>query len=107
VRYSVNEQVAGNFQVLVAATAARRLGVSGPLATGLPAGSAPERVIARAVLVTTRGGTSTMHIIFSKATAARLARARSASITLRLIVHNAASGAVASATVITRATLPH
>ena len=43
-----------------------------------------------------------MHIIFSKATAARLARARSASITLRLIVHNS----VASVTVITRATLP-
>ena len=104
VRYSVNEQVAGRFEVLLASSVAHHLGISGPLASGLPAGSAPQRVIARAVLVTTRGGSSTIHIIFSRATAARLVRAHSASLGLRMVVRNASAGSAAT-TVITRATL--
>jgi hypothetical protein len=58
-------------------------------------------------LVTTQGGTSTIHIIFPKATAARLAKARSASLMLRLIVRNASSSSATVATVITGATLKH
>jgi hypothetical protein len=106
VRYSVNEQVAGRFEVLLTSSAARHLGISGPLASGLPSGSAPQRVIARAVLVTTRGGSSTIHIIFSRTTAARLARAHSASLELRMVVRNASAGS-ATTTVVTRAALTH
>ncbi len=78
VRYSVNEQVAGHFEVLLSSAVAHRLGISGTPATGLPAGSPAEMVIAKAILVTTKGGHSAVHIEFSKRTAARLsARTRS------------------------------
>ncbi len=106
VRYSVNEQVAGRFEVLLASSVARQLKISGPLASGLPAGSAAQRVIARAVLVTTRGGSSTIHIFFSHTTAGRLARAHSASLMLRMVVRNASAG-TATTTVVTRSTLTH
>ncbi len=106
VRYWVNEQVAGRFEVLLASTVAHHLGISGPLAAGLPAGSAPQRVIGRAVLVATRGGASTIHIILSRTTAARLVRAHSASLELRMVVRNASAGS-ATTTVITRAALKH
>ena len=38
VSYSVNEQVAGHFEVLLSSAIAHRLGISGTPATGLPAG---------------------------------------------------------------------
>ena len=106
VRYSVNEQVAGRFEVLMASagsTAPRHLGPPRirppgrvrPPARHRPGG--PGRPHAAAA--------SIIHIFFSKATATRLARAHSASLELRLIVRNAASSA--SSTLITRATLTH
>jgi len=108
VRYSVNEQVAGRFEVLLSSAAVKHLRITNaPVATGLPAADGQQRVIARAVLVTTQGGTSTIHIFFPKATAARLAKARSASLMLRLIVRNAASSSATVVTVITGATLAH
>jgi len=107
VRYSVNEQVAGRFEVLLGSAAARHLRISAPVATGLPAADGQQRVIARAVLVTTQGGTSTIHIFFPKGTASRLAKAHSAYLMLRLIVRNAASSSATVATVLTSATLTH
>ena len=105
VGYSVNEQVAGHFEVLLSSAIAHRLGISGTPATGLPAGSPPELVIAKAILVTTKGGHSGVRIQFSKRTAARLARMHRVSLTLRLIVRNAASSNPATTTVISNVTL--
>ncbi len=39
VRYSTNEQVAGNIEVLLESATAKRLGIKGSTATGLPAGT--------------------------------------------------------------------
>jgi hypothetical protein len=100
VRYFVNEQVAGNFEVLLSRSIADRLGIRGPAATGLPAGSAPSIVIAKAILVTTKGGHSTIKIQFSKATAKRLRRLNRVSLMLRLVVRNGSSQGRASTTVL-------
>ena len=98
--YSVNEQVTGHFEVLISRSVARKLKISGTPATGLPAGTPPELVIAKAILVTTKGGRSVVHVKFSKTTAARLRHAHSVSLMLRLIVRNSASTNPESTTVI-------
>ncbi|MGA2451971.1 MAG: PKD domain-containing protein [Solirubrobacteraceae bacterium] len=105
VSYSVNEQVAGHFEVLLSSATAHRLGISGTPATGLPAGSAPKLVIAKAILVTTKGGHNAVHIQFSKRTAARLAHVHKLSLMLRLIVRNAATSNPATTTVVSSVTL--
>ena len=105
VTYSVNEQVAGHFEVLLSSAVAHRLGIGGSPATGLPAGSPAELVIAKAILVTTKGGRSAVHINFSKRTAARLARAHKVSLMLRLIVRNAAKSNPVTTTVLSSVTL--
>lgn len=107
VRYSVNEQVAGRFEVLLSRTVAKRLGIAGALAAGLPAGAPAQLVVAKAILITTKAGRSTVVIHFSKQTANRLLRSHSITFTLRLIVRNAASHNPASTTVVTAATLSH
>ena len=76
VSYSVNEQVAGQFQVLLAVAIAKRIGLHGAPATGLPPGSPPSIVIAKAILVTTKGGRNTVKIQFGKKTAAKLRKLR-------------------------------
>jgi hypothetical protein len=91
VRYSVNEQVAGRFEVLLDAASAHHLGISGPIATGLPAGTAQSLVIGHALLVTTKGGHSSVRIKFSKSTAKHLRRAHKVTLMLRLVVRNADS----------------
>jgi hypothetical protein len=105
VSYSVNEQVAGHFEVLLGSATAHRLGISGTPAVGLPAGSPAEVVIAKAILVTTKGGHSALHIVFSKRTAARLARAHKVSLMLRLTVRNAASVDPLTTSVVSSVTL--
>jgi len=107
VSYSVNEQVAGHFEVLLSRSVARRLGIAGTPATGLPAGSPAELVIGKAILVTTKGGHSAVHIQFSKHTDARLAHVHKVSLMLRLIVRNAATSNPVTTTVVTAATLTH
>ncbi len=62
ISYSVNEQVAGQFQVLLASSLAKRVGLHGAPATGLAPGSVPSIVIGKAILVTTRGGRNTVKI---------------------------------------------
>lgn len=91
VRYSVSQQVAGRFEVLLASSTARRAGLRGPAATGLAAGTPPQTVIAKAILVTTKGGHSTYRIKFSKATAARLRKLRRVTLMIRMVVHNAST----------------
>jgi hypothetical protein len=89
VRYSVNEQVAGSVQVLLESSVAKRLGIKGPLATGLAKGTPSEVVIGTAVIVTTKAGNGTVHIKFSSKTAARLARSHKLKLMLRLVARNA------------------
>ncbi len=89
VRYSVNEQVAGRFEVLLEAATAHHLGISGPTATNLPAGSPESLVIGHALLVTTKGGKSSVRIKFSKSVAKHLRHAHKVKLTLRLTAHNA------------------
>jgi PKD domain len=92
VRYSVNEKVTGRFEVFLATSVARRIGLHGAAATGLAKGTAPQTVIGRAILVTTTGGRSSVKIQFDKATAGRLHRLHNASLMLRLIVRNSSAG---------------
>jgi PKD domain len=105
VRYSVNEQVAGNFEVLISSALAKKLGLHGTPATGLPAGTPPQVMIARAVLVTTKAGHSTIQIKFSAHVAARLHHVHHVSLLLRMFVRNAASKSPATTTVLSSVTL--
>jgi PKD domain-containing protein len=89
VRYTANEQVAGSIQVLLDAATAKRLGVHGPAATGLPAGTPRSIVVGTALLVTTKAGQGTIRIKFSHRTAARLKRTHNLKLTLRLFARNA------------------
>ena len=89
VRYSVNEQVAGRFEVLLEAASAHHLGISGPAAINLPAGSPKSLVIGHALLVTTKAGKSSVQIKFSKSIAKHLRHAKKVKLTLRLTAHNA------------------
>jgi PKD repeat protein len=91
VRYSVDRQVAGRFELLLASSLARRLRLRGPSATGQAAGTPAQTLIAKAVLVTTRGGRGTYKIVFSKAVAARLRKLRRVTMLLRMTVHGASS----------------
>ncbi len=104
VRYSVNEQVTGRFEVLLAASIAHRLGLHPPLATGLPAGTPAQVVIGKALLVTTKGGRNTIKIQFGKVTAARLRRLHKVPLMLRLILRN---GSAVTTTVLSKLTLTH
>jgi hypothetical protein len=104
VRYSVNEQVAGHLEVLLARSLAKSLKVGGSPATRLPAGTPPQLVIAKAVLITTKAGHSTVAIKFSKTVAKRLSHAHKLSLLLRLVVRNAAKSP-ASTTVLSKVTL--
>jgi hypothetical protein len=105
VSYSVNEQVAGEFQVLLADSVANRIGLHGAPATGLAPGSAPSIVIAKAILITTKGGRDTVKILFGKKTAAKLRKLRKVSLTIRLVVRNASSHNPISTTVISTVNL--
>jgi hypothetical protein len=107
VRYSVSEKVAGRFEVLLGKTLAQRLHIAGPTATNLPAGTPAKVVIAKAIIVTTKGGRSTISIRFSKKTAKRLAHLGSASLMLRMVVRNASSTEPQTAVVLSKATLSH
>jgi hypothetical protein len=89
ISYSVNEQVAGQFQVLLAASTAKRIGLHGAPATGLAAGTPPQIVIAKAILITTKGGRNTVKILFGKKTAAKLRKLHKVTLMVRLVVRNA------------------
>ncbi|MGA2165229.1 MAG: PKD domain-containing protein [Solirubrobacteraceae bacterium] len=107
VRYTVNEQVAGRFEVLLESATAHHLGISGPAATNLPAGSPRSLVIGHALLVTTKAGKSSVRIKFSKSVAKHLRRAKKVKLTLRLTAHNANSQTPLFTTVISTVELHH
>ena len=94
VRYSVDEEVAGHFEVLLARSFARRIGLRGSPPRGLASGAAPQIVIARAPLVTIAPGRNTLKLHFGRASvvhlrrAARRHRLRKVPLTLRLVVRN-------------------
>ena len=90
VKYSVNEQVAGSFNVLLAASIAKRLGLRLPLATGLPAGTPPQEIVGKALLITTKGGHGTIKIEFGKVTGGRIGKLGKVSLMLQLNLRNAA-----------------
>jgi hypothetical protein len=102
--YSVNEPMAGYIQLLLASSLADRLGIEGDDASGLPAGTAPQRVLATALLVSSRGGSSMIRLKLSKRDAKRLAGLHTVSVTLRVIAHNGSTDPVAT-TVICAGTL--
>jgi hypothetical protein len=104
--YSVNEQVAGQFQVLLAASIAKRIGLHGAPATGLAVGTPPQIVIATAVLITTKGGHNTIKIQFGKKTAAKLSKLGKVTLTIRLFVRNASHSPLTT-TVLSTVTLTH
>lgn len=91
VRYSVSSQVAGRFEVLLASSVAKKIGLKGPAATGLAGGTPPQIVIAKAILVTRKGGHSSYKIKFSKSTAAKLHKLHKVSLMVRMVVHNPSS----------------
>jgi hypothetical protein len=105
VRYTANEQVAGSIQVLLEGTVAKRLGIHGATATGLPKGTPRSIVVGTAVLVTTKAGQGTIHIKFSSRTAARLARTHKLKLTLRLFARNASRQSPQTTTVLSTVTL--
>jgi hypothetical protein len=89
VHYTANEQVAGSIEVLLESSVAKRLGVHGSTATGLPKGTPSSIVVGTAVLVTTKAGQGTLHIKFSSRTSARLKHVRKLKLMLRLFARNA------------------
>lgn len=89
VRYTTNEQVAGNIEVLLESSAAKRLGITGATATGLPAGTPKSIVVGTAVLVTTKAGQGTIRVKFTSRAAARLKHVHKLKVTLRLFARNA------------------
>jgi PKD domain len=101
VRYSVNEQVAGHIEVLLSQALARRLRITGPIATGLAAGTPPQVIIGRAILVTTAAGRGTVVVQLSRHVQSRLARLHGVTLMLRMSVRNAASHAPVTTTVLT------
>ncbi len=100
VRYSVNEEVAGNFEVLISSAQAKKLGLHGTPVSGLPAGTPPQVMIARSVLVTTKAGANSIQIKFSAHVAKQLGHAHRVSLLLRMFVRNAASKSPATTTVL-------
>jgi PKD domain len=107
VRYVVNEQVAGSLQVLLAGSLAKRLGIHGATATGLPNGTPRSIVIGTAVLVTTKAGKGTVRLKFSKTVANRLARTHQVKLMLRLVVHNGSRQSPQTTTQLSTVTLEH
>jgi hypothetical protein len=105
VRYSTNEQVAGNIEVLLESSTAKRLGIKGAIATGLPAGTPSSIVVGTAVLVTTKAGQGTIRVKFTSRAAARLKHVRKLRVTLRLFARNASRQAPQSTTMLSTVVL--
>lgn len=89
VHYGVNEQVAGNVEVMIATSTAKRLHIHGPIAKHLPKGDPRQTVIGTAVLVTTRRGHGTLQIKLSPAVKRALSAMTRLKVTLRIVVRNA------------------
>jgi hypothetical protein len=106
-RYTVNQQVAGRVEALLAASTASHLRIKGPLATGLPQGYPREIVVGRAVLVTTRAGQGTIKVKFSKLAAKRLAKVHRLELTLRFVLRSATPMGVRTTSMLSTVVLSH
>lgn len=105
IMYSVNQQVAGQFEVMISTKRARRLHILGFQAHGLPKGYAPQTVIAMHLLVTMRAARGRLRISFPRQTRSKLQRLHSLHLTVRLIVRNASQQAPKATLVQTAVTL--
>jgi hypothetical protein len=105
IRYTTNEQVAGSIEVLLEGATAKRLGVKGATATGLPQGTPRSIVIGTAVLVTTKAGQGTIRIKFSARVAARLKHTHKLKLMLRLFARNASRQSPQTTTVLSTVVL--
>ncbi|HEY5287380.1 MAG TPA: PKD domain-containing protein [Solirubrobacteraceae bacterium] len=105
VRYTTNEQVAGNIEVLLESSTAKRLGIKGATATGLPAGTPKSIIVGTAVLVTTKAGQGTIRVKFTSRAAARLKHVRKLKVTLRLFARNASRQAPQTTTMLSTVVL--
>jgi hypothetical protein len=92
VRYSVNQEVAGHFEVLLPTRLAKHLHIKGRAAKGLAPAAAPQTVIAYALLVTIRKAHGTLRITIPPPVAKRLSHMHEVTLTLRLVVRNADRG---------------
>ncbi len=93
IRYSVSQRAAGRFEVLLASSLARKLGLHGPAALGLAKGTAPQTVIGKAILATSKGGSSTYKLKLAKTTVARLRKLHQVSLMVRMVVRSSAGAA--------------
>ncbi len=100
VHYSVTEQVAGHFQVLLDARTARRLGIKSPVLKGKYNGLTNPIQIGTALLESTKAGNSGIAITFSKSVATKLRHAKTLSLTVRLVAHNIAGQQVVVTTTV-------
>lgn len=91
VSYSVDQQAAGRFEVMVSTSLARRLHIHGTPAKFLPKGSKPQTVIASTLLETKRGAHRTITIHFAKQVAQRLASLHSVPLIVRVSARNASA----------------
>jgi hypothetical protein len=89
VNYTVSQRVAGHFTVLLDAKTAKKLKLTSPVVKGVTvAGLSNPIQLGSALLETTKGGSSTIHITFSKTAAAKLKNAKTVSVTVRLVASN-------------------
>lgn len=88
IHYAVNEQVAGNVEVMIATATAKRLGIHGAIAKHLPRGYRRQTVIGSAVLVTTRRGHGTLTVKLAHPAAKALSVMSRLKVTLRIVVRN-------------------
>ncbi len=89
VAYAVDEQVAGQFEVMIGARRARSLHISGFRAAALPRWYPAQTVIAMHLLVTMHAAKGRLRIHFLPHTRRELRRLRSLALTVRLVVRNA------------------
>ena len=107
VRYSVNEQVAGHFE-FVSSKLAKHLKISARSRKGCRRAPNPQVVIGTALVVTLKGGKGTAHVILSKKASEHLRHMKKKlALNLRLVVHNGATVATVSTTVVNAFTLGH
>ena len=102
VRYAVNERVTGRFEVLLAKSVAKKIGLHAPNAIGLAQGTPAQTLIGKSILVATAGGRGQVKIAFSKSNVAKLRELHGVTLMLRLVVRNLSN---ASATALTKSKL--
>jgi hypothetical protein len=87
--YSVDQKIAGQFEVMMAASRAKSLRIYGFKAAGLPKGYPPQTVIAMHLLVTMHAAKGRLRIHFPPQTRKKLRRLHKLALTVRLVVRNA------------------